>query len=121
LRCGLARVWALAIADADVERTLRALGLRTERSDDGWRVTPPSRRFDLAIEEDLIEEVARIHGYDRIPTTLPAGASRLVAPREARVDDGTLRRQLAARDYLEPINYAFVDAGLLEKWSSADG
>jgi len=119
-RARLARVLGLAIADADVERILRALGLLTERSDDGWRVTPPSRRFDLAIEEDLIEEVARIHGYDRIPTTLPAGASRLVAPSEARVDEGTLRRQLAARDYLEAINYAFVDAGLLDKWSAVD-
>ena len=119
-RARLARVLGLAIADADVERILRALGLLTERSDDGWRVTPPSRRFDLAIEEDLIEEVARIHGYDRIPTTLPAGASRLIAPSEARVDEGTLRRQLAARDYLEAINYAFVDAGLLDKWSAVD-
>ena len=119
-RARLAHVLGLSIADDDVERILRALGLAIELGDDGWRVTPPSRRFDLAIEEDLIEEVARIHGYDRIPTTLPAGASRLVAPSEARVDEGTLRRQLAARDYLEAINYAFVDAGLLDKWSAVD-
>ncbi|MHB8911132.1 MAG: phenylalanine--tRNA ligase subunit beta [Lysobacter sp.] len=120
-RARLARVLGLSIADAEVERILRALGLAVEPGDDGWRVTPPSRRFDLAIEEDLIEEVARIHGYDRIPTTLPAGASRLVAPSEARVEEGALRRQLVARDYLEAINYAFVDAGLLDRWSAADG
>ena len=120
-RARLARVLGLLIADAEVERILRALDLAVEPGDDGWRVTPPSRRFDLAIEEDLIEEVARIHGYDAIPTTLPAGASRLVAPSEARVEEAVLRRQLVARDYLEAINYAFVDAGLLHKWSASDG
>ena len=120
-RARLARVLGLSVADAEVERILRALGLAVEHSDDGWRVTPPSRRFDIAIEEDLIEEVARIHGYDAIPTTLPAGASRLVAPSESRVDEGTLRRQLVARDYLEAINYAFVDAQVLAKWGVADG
>ena len=87
---------------------------------DGWRVTPPTRRFDLAIEEDLIEEIARIHGYDAIPTTLPGGATRLAAPSEARVDEATVRRQLATRDYLEAINYAFVDTDLLAKWSATD-
>ncbi len=120
-RARLARVLGLAVADVEVERILSALGMVIQRSDEGWRVTPPSRRFDIAIEEDLIEEVARIHGYDRMPTTLPAGAARLVSPSEARVDEATLRRQLAARDYLEAINYAFVDAGLLETWSAADG
>ncbi len=120
-RTRLTRLLGLSVADAQVERILGALGLAVERSDDGWRVTPPSRRFDLAIEEDLIEEVARIHGYDAIPTTLPAGASRLVAPSEARVDQNTVRSQLVARDYLEAINYAFVDAGLLQQWSGAVG
>jgi phenylalanyl-tRNA synthetase beta chain len=83
-------------------------------------VTPPSRRFDLAIEEDLVEEIARIHGYDAIPTTLPGGAARTAAPGETRADEATLRRQLVARDYLEAINYAFVDAGLLERWAAGD-
>ncbi|HEU0306772.1 MAG TPA: phenylalanine--tRNA ligase subunit beta, partial [Lysobacter sp.] len=117
----LARVLGLRIADADVERILRALGLAVANTGDGWSVTPPSRRFDLAIEEDLIEEIARIHGYDVVPTTLPAGASCLVAPSETRVDDATARRQLAARDYLEAVNYAFVDADLLANWGMTDG
>ena len=120
-RARLARVLGLPVPDGEVERILRALGLAIEADDAGWRVTPPSRRFDITIEEDLIEEVARIHGYERIPTTLPSGASRLVAPSEARVDEATLRRQLVARDYLEAINYAFVDAALLDRWSAADG
>jgi phenylalanyl-tRNA synthetase beta chain len=120
-RARLSRVLGLSVADEEVERIFGALGLTIERSNEGWRVTPPSRRFDLAIEEDLIEEVARIHGYDRIPTTLPTGASRLAAPSEARIEESALRRQLVARDYLEAINYAFVDAELLNKWSAAEG
>ncbi|GAB3390577.1 phenylalanine--tRNA ligase subunit beta [Lysobacter fragariae] len=120
-RTRLARVLGLVVADAEVERILRALGLAVTTTADGWSVTPPSRRFDIAIEEDLIEEIARIHGYDAIPTTLPAGASRLVAPSEGRVDEATARRQLAARDYLEAVNYAFVDADLLAKWGKTDG
>ncbi|HEY0661475.1 MAG TPA: phenylalanine--tRNA ligase subunit beta [Lysobacter sp.] len=120
-RARLARVLGLRVADAEVERILRALGLGVENVDDGWRVTPPSRRFDLAIEEDLIEEIARIHGYDAIPTTLPAGAARLVAPSETRVDEATARRQLATRGFLEAVNYAFVDADLLAKWGLTEG
>ncbi|MGV8942075.1 MAG: phenylalanine--tRNA ligase subunit beta [Lysobacter sp.] len=117
----LARVLGLEIADAKVEQILRALGLAVETNADGWQVTAPSRRFDIEIEADLIEEIARIHGYDMIPTTLPSGASRLAAPSEARMDEGSVRRQLAARDYLEAINYAFVDGGLLEAWSATEG
>ncbi|WP_149194148.1 phenylalanine--tRNA ligase subunit beta [Luteimonas suaedae] len=115
-RARLARVLGLAVDDAEVDRILRALGFAVEATDDGWRVTPPARRFDLAIEEDLIEEVARIHGYDRIPVTLPGGATRLAVPEEGRTPEADLRRQLVARDYLEAVNYAFVDAALLARW-----
>ena len=117
----LARVLGLKVADAEVERILGALGMAVEATSDGWRVTAPSRRFDIAIEEDLIEEVARIHGYDRVPTTLPSGAATLVAPSESRVDEGVVRRQLVARDYREAINYAFVEAQALADWGLAGG
>jgi phenylalanyl-tRNA synthetase beta chain len=85
-----------------------------ETPTDGWDRDRAARRFDLAIEEDLIEEIARIHGYDAIPTTLPAGASARGFA-EARIPDpgrgrSCARRKLVARDYLEAINYAFVDA-----------
>ena len=117
-RARLARVLGVAIADAEVERILRALGLGVEATADGWSVTAPTRRFDLAIEEDLVEEIARIHGYDAVPTTLPGGATRLVAPTEGRVPERDLRRALAGRGYLEAINYAFVDAALLQRWQA---
>ncbi|MGV6492167.1 phenylalanine--tRNA ligase subunit beta [Stenotrophomonas rhizophila] len=115
-RARIARVLGIQIADAEVERILRALGMDVAAAADGWQVTAPSRRFDIAIEEDLIEELARIHGYEQIPTTLPGGASRIAMPSETRLDDLSVRRQLVARDLQETINYAFVDAGLLGHW-----
>ena len=119
-RVRLARVLGLQIPDSEVERILRALGLAVDVTADGWQVAPPTRRFDLAIEEDLIEEIARIHGYDVIPVTLPGGATRIAAPSEARIDESVVRRHLAARDFLEAINYAFVDRELLVKWNASD-
>src|SRR3546814_2230963 len=79
-RARLARVLGLEVADAEVERILRALGLGVEANADGWTVTAPTRRFDLAIEEDLVEDVARIHGYDALPTPPAGGATRPAAP-----------------------------------------
>uniref|UniRef100_A0A8J7VRC3 Phenylalanine--tRNA ligase beta subunit n=1 Tax=Coralloluteibacterium stylophorae TaxID=1776034 RepID=A0A8J7VRC3_9GAMM len=115
-RARLARVLGLGVADAEVERILRALGMRVEASDAGWAVLAPSSRFDIAIEEDFIEEIARIHGYGAIPTRIPAGEIRLAAPSEARLPESDLRRQLVARDYLEAIDYAFLDAAVLATW-----
>ncbi|MCP1583357.1 phenylalanine--tRNA ligase subunit beta [Pseudoxanthomonas mexicana] len=120
-RARIARVLGVDIADAEIERILRALGLQAAAVADGWSVVPPTRRFDIAIEEDLIEELARIHGYDRVPTTLPGGATRIASPSETRVEAGVVRRQLAARDYLETVNFAFVDAQWLTHWQVADG
>lgn len=120
-RARVARVLGIEIADAEIERILQALGMQVSRDGEGWRVVPPSRRFDIAIEEDLIEELARIHGYERIPTTLPGGATRVAVQTETRVEPSTVRRQLAARDYLETVNYAFVDASWLAHWQVAEG
>ncbi|PZP62344.1 MAG: phenylalanine--tRNA ligase subunit beta [Pseudoxanthomonas spadix] len=120
-RARVARVLGLEIPDAEIERILRALGMRVDATDAGWSVVAPSRRFDIAIEEDLIEELARIHGYDRIPATLPGGATRIAADSETRLDQATVRRQLAARDLLETVNFAFVDAQLLARWGLTEG
>src|SRR5690606_3989941 len=67
----LSRVLGLSVPDAEVERILRALGMRVDNSDDGWTVIAPTRRFDIEREEDLIEEVVRVHGYDQVPTHAP--------------------------------------------------
>ncbi|CTP83728.1 phenylalanine--tRNA ligase subunit beta [Xanthomonas graminis] len=115
-RARIVRVLGIEIADAEVERILRALGMEVAVAANGWQVTAPSRRFDIALEEDLIEELARIHGYDRLPTTLPGGASRIAMGSETQLDELSVRRQLVAREMLETINYAFVDAALLDQW-----
>jgi len=120
-RARLKRVLGIDVADADVARILAALGMQVETTADGWRAIPPTRRFDIAIEEDLIEEVARIHGYEKIPTTMPAGEIRVAEPSETRVDEAALRRQLAARDYREAVTYAFLDADLLKRWQLDTG
>ena len=85
------------------------LGFSCTKNGDVIDATPPAYRFDIAIEEDLIEEVARIYGYDNIPAAAPiARVSMLPAP-EARRDAASIRRLLAARDYQEVITYSFVD------------
>jgi phenylalanyl-tRNA synthetase beta chain len=104
-----------------VARIFTALGMAVETLAEGWRVTAPSRRFDIEREEDLIEEVARIHGYDNIPTNTPAGALRLAIEAEARIGEPALREQLAARDFHEAITFAFVSAELLSRWGFDDG
>lgn len=119
-RARIERVLGIAIADAKVETILRNLGMQIESSADGWVATPPSARFDIAIEEDLIEEVARIHGYEQIPTRDPAGEIHVAVVPEDLVAIRALRDQLTARDYNEAISYAFVDASLLDRWGLAD-
>lgn len=119
-RARITRVLGITIEDAEVERILRALGMQVVVAGEGWQVTAPSRRFDIAIEEDLIEELARIHGYEQIPTTLPGGASRVAMPSETQLDALSARRQLIARDLQETVNFAFVDDALLSHWQLRD-
>jgi phenylalanyl-tRNA synthetase beta chain len=120
-RARLARLLGVTVADAEVERILRALGMRVDAHADGWIVQPPTRRFDIAIEEDLVEEIARIHGYDAIPARLPTGQIVLAAPSETRVEEGAVRRQLVADGFLEAVNYAFIDANSLRTWQLEEG
>jgi phenylalanyl-tRNA synthetase beta chain len=115
-RARLQRVLGVAVAEAEVARIFTALGMRVDTTADGWRVTAPSSRFDIEREEDLIEEVARIFGYDNIPTATPAGALTLAIEPEARINELALREQLAARGYHEAINLSFVAAELLAGW-----
>jgi len=117
----LARVLGMRVADAEVERILRALGMRVDANAEGWQVLAPSRRFDVEIEEDLIEEVVRVHGYERVPTHAPSGELRLALKPEAQVANARLRTQLAARGYREAICYSFVARDLLQRWSLDSG
>ena len=119
-RARLARVLGLTVADGEVTRIFTALGMKVESLADGWSVTAPSRRFDIEREEDLIEEVARIHGYENIPTHTPAGALTLAAEPEARLNELAVREQLAARDYYEAVNLAFIGNDVLQRWGMTE-
>jgi phenylalanyl-tRNA synthetase beta chain len=107
------RVIGASIEDADIERILHRLGMQVvEQGGAAWRVTAPPWRFDVAIEEDLIEEVVRIHGFDRIPETDPATPLAIPAIRETRVAPETAADLLVQRGYFEAITYSFVDPAL---------
>ncbi|MGB0133363.1 phenylalanine--tRNA ligase subunit beta [Dokdonella sp.] len=116
----LSRILGIDVADSEVGRILESLGMEVALTEQGWTAVPPSARFDLAIEEDLIEEVARIHGYEKIPTQAPRGEITPAAIPEDKVTLSVVREQLASRGYVEAINFAFVDAGLLQAWGMDD-
>lgn len=92
----------------DVTDILQRLGLDVSVQDAGWAVTAPSWRFDLAIEEDLIEEVARIHGYNNLPVRRPVARLALRSADEATLTQALLRRQMVTRGFQEAITYSFV-------------
>jgi phenylalanyl-tRNA synthetase beta chain len=106
----IGQVLGLEFDDSQVVEILSGLGCAVERQGDSWRVTPPSQRFDLSIEVDLIEELARVRGYDEVPehrATMQPG----IAPRaEAKVGTVRLRECLRALEYQEAITYSFIDA-----------
>ena len=79
-------------------------------NEDAFNVTPPSYLFDLAIEEDFIEELARIYGYDQIPVHFPHGGMAMLPVSETKYSTIDIKRSLITRDYQEVINYAFVDS-----------
>ena len=106
-----ARVRALlgyGVDEGEMRTILDRLACRPEPAAGGIRATAPSWRFDLAIEEDFIEEVARIHGYDHVPALAPRSSVPMLALREGTRDRFDLRHALAARGYQEVINYSFV-------------
>lgn len=104
---------------AQVEQLLNALELKTSVSggSDGaaqWTVEVPSHRFDISLEVDLIEELARLYGYNNLPVRYPQARLAPQARPEARGELPTLRRLLVARGYQEAITYSFIDPKLFE-------
>jgi len=103
---------------AQVERLLSALGLSIAADGEGqWRVEVPSHRFDISLEVDLIEELARLYGYNRLPVRYPQARLAPQAKAEARSDLPELRRLLVARGYQEAITYSFIDPRQFELFS----
>ena len=109
-RARLAQQLALDLDDAVVTGILARLGCELVGADaDGWTVRVPSWRFDIAIEVDLVEEVARVHGYNNLPTRVLAAPLAILPREEARLSSARLRSELAARGFREAITYSFVD------------
>ena len=106
----LSRLLGLEISSKEVTKILQRLGLAVAVVDDGWKVTPPGYRFDIVIEADLIEEVARMHGYDAIPEVTGNSWTPLKTVTESSVDLEQAVATLIARDYQQVITYSFIDA-----------
>jgi len=109
------KVLGLEFSPSQIESLLQRLHFGVEVSGNGFQVTPPSYRFDMAIEEDLIEEVARLYGYDNIPATPPRARLELLPTSDAVRPEAQLRERLVSRDYQEVITYSFVEP----EWEAA--
>jgi phenylalanyl-tRNA synthetase beta chain len=106
----VARVLGITLDNNQIATLLQRLQLDFTVNDNDFRVIPPSFRFDLAIEADLIEELARLHGYDNIPAQAPQAALTMLSYSELHRPLARLQQTLMARDYQEIVSYAFVDA-----------
>jgi phenylalanyl-tRNA synthetase beta chain len=108
----LARLLGIGFDDTRVRATLEGLQMSVAPTEEGWRVTPPPHRFDIAIEADLIEEVARIVGYQAVPEADARGPQVFASLPSARAAERDVLETLALRGYQEAITYAFVDPQL---------
>ncbi len=104
-----AKIIGIPVDARQVADIFGRLGLAFTQDGDLFSVTPPSFRFDIEIEEDLIEEIARVHGFENIPALPPVAANAIRIAPENRRSLFTVRRQLADLDYQEVVNYSFID------------
>lgn len=111
----LQRLLGMRPDDATVSDILTRLGMAVEMQAGGWRVTPPSFRFDIAIEADLIEEIGRVYGYNRLPSSAFHGALELQPASETQLPDMRMRRLLVDLGYQEAVTYSFVDPEI-QRW-----
>ncbi|MFO1395215.1 MAG: phenylalanine--tRNA ligase subunit beta, partial [Steroidobacteraceae bacterium] len=111
------RLIGAPVADETMAAIFGRLGMRVDRADGArWSVVAPPWRFDIAIEEDLVEEVARVHGFDAIPEIEPAVREAMPPVTETRVPLDAAVDLLVQRGYFEAITYSFVDPALQAKF-----
>ncbi len=104
------RVLGIPLSAGQIGKLLEGMGVDCERQGDEFVVTPPSHRFDMEIEEDLIEEIARLHGYDNIPAPPPKARMAMLPLPEAKRGAMALRHLFAERGYFEVVTFSFVEA-----------
>ncbi len=107
-------VIGMTFTPEEIAALFSGLGLPFVRQGDDFLVTPPTWRFDIEIEEDLIEEIARLHGYDNIPAPAPRGNLKMMVQPEAQLPSARVRQLLVDRGYQEVVNFAFVE----EAWEA---
>ncbi|MBC3934459.1 phenylalanine--tRNA ligase subunit beta [Undibacterium rugosum] len=103
------KVIGVALTDAQIADIFTRLNLQFTHQEGEFLVTPPSYRFDIEIEEDLIEEVARVYGFENIPALPPVAANAMLIAPENQRSLFAIRRLIADQDYQEVINYSFVE------------
>ena len=108
-RARVEKLLGVAIDDETIESILQRLGMSIASAADGWDVTAPSYRFDIGIEVDLIEEIARVYGYDEIREATAIAATPLEPATESHIRLEDVAATLVARDYQEVITYSFID------------
>ncbi|MBF8679763.1 phenylalanine--tRNA ligase subunit beta [Pseudomonas fulva] len=114
----IAQMLGMEMDPSQVEQLLNNLGLATQADGAGqWTVNVPSHRFDISLEVDLIEELARLYGYNNLPVRYPQARLAPQARPETRGELPNLRRLLVARGYQEAITYSFIDPKLFELFS----
>lgn len=104
------RIIGVEFSDEQVADQLARLQVSFTRQPGVFRVIPPSHRFDLQIEEDVVEEIARLYGYDEIPARAPEAPLEILRDPEARRSLAHLRSKMVERDFFETISFSFVDA-----------
>jgi phenylalanyl-tRNA synthetase beta chain len=105
----VSRVLGIQLEQDEIIDILTRLGMEVKSFKDHWMVKPPSFRFDIEIEADLLEELVRIHGYNNIPRTQPKYHAAMREMSESRQPLTQLRKSLVDRGYFEAITYSFVD------------
>ena len=108
----ITRTLGVMIPPSETSAVLQRLGMEVRTAPGGWRVTPPSWRFDLVGAHDLVEEVGRCYGYDRIEPTIPTVEALVGQQRESDIPELRLKQQMVARGYREVVTYSFVDSGM---------
>jgi phenylalanyl-tRNA synthetase beta chain len=111
-RARISRLLGMALPDSEITDVLTRLGMAVENHAEGWRVTPPGFRFDITLEADLIEELARVHGYNQLPSSCTVARLNLTPQPETTLNIDRVRQLMVDRGYQEIVTYSFIDPAL---------